>query len=128
MSCLRKRILFRDIRDGLRGERRSRARNQSGAHRQGICIPSGATILAFGGIASFLPFQNQWNAVVFEPSRHGSSLIPKMDEPWAYVPQTIAGKWERRSMPNNIYCTSFFHSVLQISVNHKHHAFYILFR
>jgi hypothetical protein len=45
---------------------------------------------------------NRWNAAVFEPSHHGSSLIPKMDEPWAYVPQTIAGKWERRSIPNNI--------------------------
>src|SRR5579885_957907 len=77
MSCLRKRILFRDIRDGLRSERRSRARNQNEAHRQGTCIPSGATILAFGGIASFLPFQNQWNAAVFEPSRHGSSLSLK---------------------------------------------------
>jgi hypothetical protein len=40
---------------------------------------------------------------VFEPSPQGSSLIPKMDEPWGEVPQTIAGTWERRSIPNNIY-------------------------
>jgi pentose-5-phosphate-3-epimerase len=38
-----------------------------------------------------------------------------MDEPWAYVPQTIAGKWERRSIPKNIYVAFFGHIMLQTS-------------